>query len=143
MYDKIMLTNYVLKIKGKKGRIQMNNKFIKLTLALVMALSVSVPAMAAPTDVPTDETEITATPVTTTGAPNSGQENTTDAVALSKKFSDINTNDFAWARPYINDMTEKGYISGYVFKIFNANKFSFIYKILKCHIFSSGTSAPA
>ncbi|MBR0088530.1 MAG: S-layer homology domain-containing protein, partial [Clostridia bacterium] len=91
----------------------MNNKFIKLTLALVMALSVSVPAMAAPTDVPTDETEITATPVTTTGAPNSGQENTADAVALSKKFSDINTNDFAWARPYINDMTEKGYISGY------------------------------
>ena len=113
MYDKIMLTNYVLKIKGKKGRIQMNNKFIKLTLALVMALSVSVPAMAAPTDVPTDETEITATPVTATGAPNSGQENTADAVALSKRFSDINTNDFAWARPYINDMTEKGYISGY------------------------------
>lgn len=58
-------------------------KFIKTMSALLVAMSVTVPAMAAPTD----DTEVS-------------------------KFSDI-TENFEWAKSYINSMAQKGLISGY------------------------------
>lgn len=58
-------------------------KFIKTMSALLVAMSVTVPAMAAPTE----DTEVS-------------------------KFSDI-TENFEWARSYINSMAQKGLISGY------------------------------
>lgn len=94
----------------------MNNKLLKIALAAVLALSVSAPAMAAPDTEPTDDTEITASPApeaTDTTDTKDEADTKTDTSALSKDFSDINTEDFAWARPYINDMTSRGYIKGY------------------------------
>lgn len=58
-------------------------KFIKTMSALLVAMSVTLPAMAAPTD----DTEVS-------------------------KFSDI-TENFEWAKSYINSMAQKGLISGY------------------------------
>ena len=91
----------------------MNNKLLKIALAAVLALSVSAPAMAAPDTEPTDDTEITASPAPEATDTKDEADTKTDTSALSKDFSDINTEDFAWARPYINDMTSRGYIKGY------------------------------
>jgi len=55
------------------------NKIIKTMSALLVALSVTVPALAAP---------------------------------ASSKFSDV-TENFEWAKPYINSMADKGLITGY------------------------------
>lgn len=71
------------------------NKILKITLASLMALSMAVPAMAAPAD--TEDTEAAAPSVSVAAA----------------SFSDINTEDFAWAKPYITSMAAKGLISGY------------------------------
>ncbi|MDY3972608.1 MAG: S-layer homology domain-containing protein [Clostridia bacterium] len=64
------------------------NKFIKTAAVMLIALSMTAPVFAAPTD------------------------NTVSNTA-SSRFSDINTDDFAWARTYINSMAQKGLISGY------------------------------
>ena len=95
----------------------MNNKFIKIALAAIIALSAAAPVMAAPEDEVTTTAEVTASPApeteNKTETEAEGETAKTENTALSKKFSDINTEDYAWARPYINDMTSKGYITGY------------------------------
>ena len=60
------------------------NKFIKTAAVMLVALSMTAPVFAAPTD------------------------NTDNTVsdAASSRFSDINTDDFAWARTYINSMAQ-------------------------------------
>ncbi|MGN0106601.1 MAG: S-layer homology domain-containing protein, partial [Hominilimicola sp.] len=63
------------------------NKIIKTASAMLIALSMAAPVFAAPAD-------------------------TTDTVSASK-FNDINTENYAWAREYINSMAQKGLISGY------------------------------
>ena len=68
------------------------NKLFKTALAAVMVLSMALPVFAEPSE--TDEN---------TAAPNAG----------SNVFSDINTENFAWAKPYILNMHEKGLVSGY------------------------------
>lgn len=78
------------------------NKLITAALAAIMAVSLSAPALAAPAD--TDNTDaINETPAPTTAA-------TTKTGA--SRFSDI-TDDFEWAKTYINQMASKGLISGY------------------------------
>lgn len=72
------------------------NKLFKTALAAVLALSMTLPVFAEPSD--TDESEATASPAPVTD---------------SAVFSDINTENFAWAKPYILDMHSKGLISGY------------------------------
>ncbi len=67
------------------------NKFIKTAAVMLIALSMTAPVFAAPTD---------------------NTDNTVSDTA-SSRFSDINTDDFAWARTYINSMAQKGLISGY------------------------------
>lgn len=67
------------------------NKFIKTAAVMLIALSMTAPVFAAPTD---------------------NTDNTVSDTA-SSRFSDINTDDFAWARTYINAMAQKGLISGY------------------------------
>ena len=37
----------------------------------------------------------------------------TAAPSTSTRFTDINSEEFAWAKSYINDMAGKGFISGY------------------------------
>lgn len=79
-------------------------KFIQTVLALTLALSMTLPVFAEPddsTDTDTD-TELTDTETDT--------DTDTDT---DSRFSDIDTEDFAWARSYINAMAEKGLISGY------------------------------
>ncbi len=71
------------------------NKFIKTALAAAVALSMALPVFAEPTDTSEDET---AAPAPSTS---------------SSVFNDINTENFAWAKPYILDMHSKGLISGY------------------------------
>ncbi len=66
-----------------EGRIIMK-KIIKTSAAVLVTLAVAMPVFAAPTD--------TNTP---------------------SKFNDINTENYDWARPYIDSMAEKGLISGY------------------------------
>ena len=75
----------------RKGEKTMN-KLFKTALAAVMVLSMALPVFAEPSE--TDEN---------TAAPNAG----------SNVFSDINTENFAWAKPYILNMHEKGLVSGY------------------------------
>ncbi len=58
-------------------------KIFKTASAVLLAMSMTVPVFAAP----------------------SGD--------TTVQFSDINTENFAWAKPYINSMAEKGLISGY------------------------------
>lgn len=66
-------------------------RFITAVLAAFMAVSVTVPAMAEPTG-----------------------DNTDSAIyGVNTRFTDIYTDDFAWARIYINAMAQKGLISGY------------------------------
>ncbi len=72
------------------------NKLLKTVLAFTLAMSMTLPVFAEPTDTQEGETEATPAPVTE-----------------SNVFSDINTENFAWAKPYILDMHEKGLISGY------------------------------
>lgn len=72
------------------------NKLLKTVLAFTLAMSMTLPVFAEPTDTQEGETEVTPAPVTE-----------------SNVFSDINTENFAWAKPYILDMHEKGLISGY------------------------------
>lgn len=62
-------------------------KFIKTASVLLLALSMTAPVFAAPAD-------------------------DTDT-ADNSVFSDINTENYAWAKQYINSMAEKGLISGY------------------------------
>lgn len=89
------------------------NKFFKTALALVVALSITVPVFAEP-DIDTDEAEDTET-VQTVDTPD--DEDTETEVTVPSVgggvFSDINTENFAWAKPYILDMHSKGLISGY------------------------------
>lgn len=61
-------------------------KLIKTASAVAVALSMAVPAFAAPAD---------------------------NSVSSVSKFKDIDSPDFAWAKTYINSMVEKGLISGY------------------------------
>ena len=72
---------------------------IKTASAILLALAMTTPAFAAPTD--TDTT--TDTPIATPTA----------APSTSTRFTDINSEEFAWAKSYINDMAGKGFISGY------------------------------
>lgn len=81
-----------------KGEIIMK-RVIKTASAILLALAMTTPAFAAPTD--TDTT--TDTPIATPTA----------APSTSTRFTDINSEEFAWAKPYINDMADKGFISGY------------------------------
>lgn len=66
------------------------NKFMKASSALLVAMSITLPVFAAPADDASDET-----------------------VTTIERFSDISADDFAWAKPYINSMAQKGLISGY------------------------------
>lgn len=66
-------------------------KFLKTVLAVGMVFAMAAPVLAAPAD--TDETAIVTTSQST--------------------FSDIDTENFAWAKPYIISMAGKGLISGY------------------------------
>lgn len=52
---------------------------------------------------PTDTDTTTDTPIATPTA----------APSTSIRFTDINSEEFAWAKSYINDMAGKGFISGY------------------------------
>ena len=81
-----------------KGEIIMK-RAIKTASAILLALAMTTPAFAAPTD--TDTT--TDTPIATPTA----------APSTSTHFTDINSEEFAWAKSYINDMAGKGFISGY------------------------------
>ena len=81
-----------------KGEIIMK-RAIKTASAILLALAMTTPAFAAPTD--TDTT--TDTPIATPTA----------APSTSIRFTDINSEEFAWAKSYINDMAGKGFISGY------------------------------
>ena len=81
-----------------KGEIIMK-RAIKTASAILLALAMTTPAFAAPTD--TDTT--TDTPIATPTA----------APSTSTRFTDINSEEFAWAKSYINDMAGKGFISGY------------------------------
>ena len=81
-----------------KGEIIMK-RVIKTASAILLALAMTTPAFAAPTD--TDTT--TDTPIATPTA----------APSTSTRFTDINSEEFAWAKSYINDMAGKGFISGY------------------------------
>ena len=63
---------------------------IKTASAILLALAMTTPAFAAPTD--TDTT--TDTPIATPTA----------APSTSTRFTDINSEEFAWAKSYINDM---------------------------------------
>ena len=63
-------------------------KFIRTALAALMAMSMAAPVLAAPTD-----------------------DNT--IYGANSRFSDIYTDDFEWARIYINAMAQRGLISGY------------------------------
>ena len=74
-------------------------RVIKTASAILLALAMTTPAFAAPTD--TDTT--TDTPIATPTA----------APSTSTRFTDINSEEFAWAKSYINDMAGKGFISGY------------------------------
>lgn len=65
------------------------NKVFKTALTAVMALSITIPAFAAPND------------------------NYGDSYVSSGRFTDIGAENFAWARPYINEMAARGLISGY------------------------------
>ena len=65
------------------------NKVIKTAVAAILALSVTIPAFAAPDD-------------------NNG--NTGESYG---RFTDIGEENFAWAKPYINEMAARGLISGY------------------------------
>ena len=76
------------------------NKFIKTASAMLIALSMAAPVFAAPTDDTTDTTTSNTT------------SNSASAVT-APKFSYINTENYAWAKDYINAMAEKGLISGY------------------------------
>ena len=58
-------------------------KILKVAASMLLAVAMTTPAFAAPTETNTE------------------------------KFSDINTENFAWAKPYINEMAEKGLIAGY------------------------------
>lgn len=66
------------------------NKFMKASSAILVAMSITLPVFAAPADDASDET-----------------------VTTIERFSDISADDFAWAKPYINSMAQKGLISGY------------------------------
>ncbi len=79
-----------------KGEIIMK-RAIKTASAILLALAMTTPAFAAPTD--TDTT--TDTPIATPTA----------APSTSTRFTDINSEEFAWAKSYINDMAGKGFIS--------------------------------
>lgn len=61
-------------------------RILKTASAVLIAMSIAVPAFAAPTE---------------------------DTAYKTSNFSDINTEDFAWAKSYINAMADKGLISGY------------------------------
>lgn len=63
-------------------------KFIKTALAALLTMSMTMPVLAAPAD---DDT----------------------IYGANTRFSDIYTDDFEWARIYINAMAQKGLISGY------------------------------
>ena len=65
------------------------NNVIKTAVAAILALSVTIPAFAAPDD-------------------NNG--NTGESYG---RFTDIGEENFAWAKPYINEMAARGLISGY------------------------------
>ena len=77
-----------------KGEIIMK-RAIKTASAILLALAMTTPAFAAPTD--TDTT--TDTPIATPTA----------APSTSTRFTDINSEEFAWAKSYINDMAGKGF----------------------------------
>jgi DNA polymerase-3 subunit alpha (Gram-positive type) len=77
-----------------KGEIIMK-RVIKTASAILLALAMTTPAFAAPTD--TDTT--TDTPIATPTA----------APSTSIRFTDINSEEFAWAKSYINDMAGKGF----------------------------------
>ena len=82
-----------------KGEIIMK-RVIKTASAILLALAMTTPAFAAPTD--TDTT--TDTPIATPTA----------APSTSTRFTDINSEEFAWAKSYINDKWRAmGFISGY------------------------------
>ena len=81
-------------------------RVIKTASAILLALAMTTPAFAAPTD--TDTT--TDTPIATPTA----------APSTSIRFTDINSEEFAWAKSYINDMAGKGFISGYEDNLENA-----------------------
>lgn len=65
------------------------NKVIKTAVAAILALSVTIPAFAAPDD------------------------NNGNTGASYGRFTDIGEENFAWAKPYINEMAARGLISGY------------------------------
>lgn len=65
------------------------NKVFKTALTAILALSVTIPVFAAPND------------------------NYGDTYVSSGRFTDIGTENFAWAKPYINEMAARGLISGY------------------------------
>ncbi len=65
------------------------NKVFKTALTAMLALSMTVPVFAAPND------------------------NYGDTYVSSGRFTDIGTENFAWAKPYINEMAARGLISGY------------------------------
>lgn len=103
VYDRIMLIIYVY----NEGRIIMD-KLLKITIAAMIAASMTVPAFAAPANdttqtggEPTEQVQATAAPADM------------KTTAKEKSFSDINTENYAWAKPYITSMATKGLISGY------------------------------
>lgn len=94
IYVKIIIVNYVRK------RRYIMNKFIKAASAAMIITAMAAPVFAAPASNDTDNTvQTTKTTVTKTSE--------------QSKFSDLSSKDYDWARPYINSMVEKGFISGY------------------------------
>ena len=81
------------------------NKLLSIILASALALSAAAPVFAAPAE-PSETDLENAEPLSdyVTGG-STGKS--------SVSFSDINTEDFAWAKPYITSMASQGYISGY------------------------------
>lgn len=65
-------------------------KFLKSAAALLAAMAIVTPAFAAPED-----------------------DTISPSTNKTVRFTDIDTENFAWARPYINSMALKGLISGY------------------------------